>query len=171
MSFSRYAYGAVYLVVALLFSFTAVGLVVFAGIEMIRALNPFVEVAFRQRFSGLLESLGLLTIAVAALELSQTVLEEEVLRSAQMSAPTRVRRFVSRFFVVLIVSLSIEFLVVVFRLIHDAPEKLPQASALGVATALLFAAWGVFVRLNRAAEELEPEAMAKAKKEDAHVEQ
>jgi hypothetical protein len=77
---------------------------------------------------------------------------------------------VSRFFVVLIVSLSIEFLVVVFRLIHDAPEKLPQAAMLGVATALLFAAWGVFVRLNRSAEELEPEAMAKAKKEDAEVE-
>jgi len=71
---------------------------------------------------------------------------------------------------VLIVSLSIEFLVVVFRLIHDAPEKLPQASTLGFATAALFAAWGVFIRLNRAAEELEPEAMADAKKEDQRVE-
>ncbi len=170
MGFSRYAYGAVYLGIAVLFSVTALGLVVFAGIELFHALNPFAETAGRERFSGLLESLGLLTIAVAAAELSQTVLEEEVLRSAQMSAPTRVRRFVSRFFVVLIVSLSIEFLVVVFRLIHDAPEKLPQASMLGVATALLFAAWGVFVRLNRAAEELEPEAMEKAKKEDAEVE-
>ena len=167
---SRYAYAAIYLAITVLFAVTAVGLVVLAGIELFEALNPFDDRDVRERFSGLLESLGVLTIAVAALELSQTVLEEEVLRSAQMSAPTRVRRFVSRFFVVLIVSLSIEFLVVVFRLIHEAPEKLPQASVLGIATAFLFAAWGLFIRLNRSAEELEPEAMEAAKREDQHVE-
>jgi len=31
---------------------------------------------------------------------------------------------------------------------------------------LLLAGWGVFVRLNRYAEELEPEAMEEAKRED-----
>jgi hypothetical protein len=34
------------------------------------------------------------------LALGQTILEEEVHRQAQMSAPTRVRRFLSRFMVV-----------------------------------------------------------------------
>lgn len=166
---ARHLFAALYVTITVMFGLTALGLIVFAGIELFGALNPFSDRPFPERFGALLESLGLLTIAVAALELSQTVLEEEVLRSAQMSAPTRVRRFVSRFFVVLIVSLSIEFLVVVFRLIHDAPEKLPAASTLGFATALLFAAWGVFIRLNRSAEELEPEAMADAKKEDERL--
>jgi hypothetical protein len=31
---------------------------------------------------------------------------------------------------------------------------------------LLLAGWGLFVHLNRSAEELEPEAMAEAKRED-----
>jgi hypothetical protein len=35
-----------------------------------------------------------------------------------------------------------------------------------IATGVLLAAWGLFVHLNRSAEELEPEAMAAAKRED-----
>ena len=61
------------------------------------------------------QSIGLLTIAVVALELGQTILEEEVLREAQVSAPTRVRRFLSRFMVVIVVALSIETVVAVFE--------------------------------------------------------
>ena len=33
----------------------------------------------------------------------------------------------------------------------------------------VLAGWGVFVHLNRSAEELEPEAMAEAKSEDSKV--
>jgi hypothetical protein len=113
-----------------------------------------------------LEAIALLTIAVAALELGQTILEEEVLRRAHMSAPTRVRRFLSRFMVVIVVALSIEALVGVFQLLHRDPARLPHVAAVGVAAAALLAAWGVFVRLNRSAEELEPEALAEAKGED-----
>jgi glycopeptide antibiotics resistance protein len=86
-----------------------------------------------------------------------------------MSFPTRVRRFLSRFLIVIIVSLSIEFLVVVFELIHDDPSHLPEASAIGLATATLLAAWGIFVRLNKSAEELEPEAMQEVKGEDIKI--
>jgi hypothetical protein len=35
---------------------------------------------------------------------------------------------------------------------------------------VLLAAWGIFIRLNKSAEELEPEAMEQAKKEDRKVE-
>ena len=90
----------------------------------------------------MLESIAVLTVAVAALELGQTILEEEVHRQAQMSAPTRVRRFLSRFMVVLVVALSIETVVLVFRLSQDAPEMLPYAASVGAAAALLLAAWG-----------------------------
>jgi hypothetical protein len=124
-----------------------------------------------ERFNAVLECVGLLTIAVAALELGQTILEEEVQRGAQMSAPTRVRRFLSRFLVVVVVSLSIESLVAVFQFLHDKPEQLLHASAIAVAAAVLLAAWGAFIKLNKSAEELEPEAMENAKREDHAVEE
>ena len=120
----------------------------------------------RDRFNFVLESIGLLTIAVVALELGQTIIEEEVVRKVQASGPTRARRFLSRFMVVIVVALSIESLVAVFKLAHEDPSRLPQAAMIGVAAGVLLASWGVFVRLNRSAEELEPEAMAETKSED-----
>lgn len=163
-----FAFG--YSTVSLLFFGCGIALIVFAVQELWQGINPTDGLEARVRFNAVLEAIGLLTIAVAALELGQTILEEEVQREAHMSAPTRVRRFLSRFLVVLVVSLSIETLVAVFRLIHDDPSKLPQASTIGLAAAALLAAWGVFIHLNRSAEELEPEAMAKAKSEDEALE-
>ena len=104
-----------------------------------------------------------------SLKIAETITEEEVIRSADISAPTRVRRFLSRFFVVLIVSLAIEGLVATFKAIHEDLTQLGYAASLLLATAGLLAAWGVFVHLNRSAEELEPDAMAAAKKEDAKL--
>src|SRR5687767_14388364 len=52
-----------------------------------------------------IEAVGLLAAAVVALQIAQTISEEEVVRDVHISAPTRVRRFVSRFFVVIIVAL------------------------------------------------------------------
>jgi hypothetical protein len=115
---------------------------------------------------AIIEAVGLLAAAVVALQIAETIFEEEVIRDADISAPTRVRRFLSRFFVVVTVSLAIEGLVATFRALHEDPEQLPYAAAILVGTGVLLASWGLFIWLNRAAEELEPEAMADAKRED-----
>ena len=115
---------------------------------------------------GIIEAVGLLAAAVVALQIAETIFEEEVIRDADISAPTRVRRFLSRFFVVVVVALAIEGLVATFKALHEDAAQLPYAASLLVAVGVLLAAWGGFVHLNRAAEELEPEAMAEAKGED-----
>ena len=117
-----------------------------------------------------IEAIGLLAAAVVALQISETIIEEEVIRDAHVSAPTRVRRFLSRFYVVVIVSLGIEGLVATFTAIHEDMAKLPYAASLLASTALLLAGWGVFIYWNTKAEELEPEAMEQAKSEDQKVE-
>lgn len=169
MKIVRSLFAAGYIGIIILFFCCALSLIVFAALELWQGINPGEVVPLRERFNSVLESIGLITIAVAALELGQTVLEEEVQREAHMSAPTRVRRFLSRFMVVVIVSLSIETLIAVFQLIHDNPSQLPQAAAIGIATAALLAAWGAFIKFNKSAEELEPEAMEQAKSEDRKV--
>jgi hypothetical protein len=148
----------------------ALCLIFFAITELWHGINPNETMAFQERFNAILESIGLLTIAVVALELGQTILEEEVQRQSQVSAPTRVRRFLSRFLVVIIVALSIECLISVFELAHKDASRLPQAASIGIAAGVLLAAWGVFIRLNKSAEELEPEAMEKTKREDEKLE-
>lgn len=164
----RLAFTAVYGAIVLLFLACGAYLVGVAAANAWEGLWR-AGTAYPARFDVVLRSIGYLTIAVAALELGQTVLEEEVLRSTQVSGPTRARRFVSRFLVVVVVALSVESLVAVFHYSIEAPEQLPNAAAIGVAAALLLLAWGAFVHLNRAAEELEPESMEEAKREDAAV--
>jgi hypothetical protein len=169
MRIVQLAYAAIYIAMALVFAACALVLVGFAVYEVWQAVSPASAADMRARFDRVLEAIGLATIAVASLELSQTVLEEEVQRKAAMSAPTRVRRFLSRFLIVVVVSLAIECLVAVFGLLHRDPARLPQAASIGVAAAFLLAAWGLFVRWNEVAERLEPEAMKRAKREDREV--
>ena len=114
---------------------------------------------------AMVEAVGVLAAAVVALQISQTIAEEEVIRDAHISAPTRVRRFLSRFMVVIVVAIAVEALVTTFKA-RSEPELMLHAAALVTAVGLLLAGWGLFIRLNRYAEELEPEAMAEAKQED-----
>jgi hypothetical protein len=157
-------------VISVLFVCCALALISFAGFELWQGVRPGGAFSLAQRLNAVLEGIALLTVAVAALELGQTIIEEEVQREAQMSAPTRVRRFLSRFMIVLVVALSIETLVAVFQFSREDPSQLPYAAAIGLTAAALLAAWGVFVWFNQSAEQLEPEAMAEAKKEDTKVE-
>ena len=166
----RLAYQALYVAAAVGFGLCGLGLLVLAGGHLVEGVWPGDEESGGGRFQSFLEAIGVITIAVASLELSQTVLEEEVLRDAQMSAPTRVRRFLSRFMVVVVVSASVEFLIAIFELFHGQAQHMVQAASIGVATAALLIGWGAFIRWNRSAEELEPDSLSKAKAEDRKVE-
>ena len=159
----------VHALMAILFAIASVALMVVAtrlGWQAL-ATKTFDEVAAQ----GIIEAIGLLAAAVVALQIAQTIAEEEVIRGAHVSGPTRVRRFLSRFMVVLIVALAIEGLVATFRAVHENPSQLPAAASILLGTAALLISWGVFVRLNRYAEELEPEAMQEAKREDRKLAQ
>jgi hypothetical protein len=166
---TRLIFAVGYVGTIVLFVCCGLALIVFAALELWHGVNPVAAMPLRERFNSVLESIGLLTIAVVALELGQTVLEEEVRREVQVSAPTRVRRFLSRFMVVVVVALSIESLVAVFEHAHEDAARLPQVASIAVAAGVLLIAWGVFIRLNKSAEELEPEAMEQAKSEDSKV--
>jgi hypothetical protein len=126
------------------------------------------EVWDRAAAQAVIEAIGPLAVAVVALQIAETIIEEEVIRDADISAPTRVRRFLSRFLVVIVVALAIEGLVATFKA-HEDPVQLMYAASMLVAVGVLLAAWGLFIHLNRSAEELEPEAMADAKREDHKV--
>lgn len=158
-----------YLAISLLFVVGALALVVFAVLTFWMAIQSALTLTLTALLDALLQSIATLTLAVATLELAQTLIEEEVVREAHMSAPTRVRRFLSRFMIVLVVALSIESLIAVFRYSREAPAELPYAAAIGLMAAALLVAWGVFIKLNRSAEELEPEAMEEAKREDEKI--
>lgn len=150
-------------VMALLFAASGLVLVLIAARTGWQAV---VEGMTAEAAQTVIEAVGLLAAAVVAFQIAQTIAEEEVIRDAHVSAPTRVRRFLSRFLVVIVVALSVEGVVATFKAVHEGLEKLVYAGALLAAVALLMGAWGLFVQANRHAEDLEPEAMEDAKAED-----
>lgn len=150
-------------VLAALFGCAAVGLTVIAARVGWAGLAHGLDQAAGQE---VIEAVGLLAAAVVALQIAQTIAEEEVVRAVHVSAPTRVRRFLSRFLVVLVVALVIEGLVATLKALHENLAQLVYAALLVAAAGVLLASWGAFIWFNKAAEELEPEAMAEAKRED-----
>jgi len=160
-------FSSVHAILALLFTAISFLLMVLAAITGWHAIGADVN----ESANKAIEAIGLLAIAVVSLQIAQTITEEEVIRDAHISAPTRVRRYLSRFMVVVVVALSIEGLVATFKSLHEKPELLPHAATVLVAAGILLSGWGLFIRFNKEAEVLEPEAMEEAKSEDKKLEQ
>ena len=157
------AFAAVHAVLALLFALAALLLIVIAAHSGWAAMMDGFGEASAQ---GIIQAIGIAAVAVVALQIAQTIAEEEVIREAHVSGPTRVRRFLSRFLVVVVVALTVEGLIGTFKALREDTSQLPHMAALLAAVGFLLLSWGVFVWCNRAAEELEPEAMQQAKSED-----
>jgi hypothetical protein len=160
------AFALVHGLMAALFALAALVLTGVAGLALWQAVQAGFGAEAAQ---PVIEAVGVLAAAVVALQIAQTIAEEEVVRMAQVSAPTRVRRFLSRFLVVLVAALVIEGLVMALKALHQQPSDMVYSALLIAAAALLLASWGVFVRMNVAAEQLEPEAMREATAEDRKV--
>ena len=101
------------------------------------------------RFDLILDCIAMRAIAMAAMELAHTVVEEEFTHEARLSAAARSRRVLSRFLVVVIISLAIESLVAIFKFVHNDPSKIANAAFIAFAAAALLAAWGFFIRMDQ----------------------
>jgi hypothetical protein len=90
------------------------------------------------------------------------------LRRQKALVPLSKHRNQKRFDNIFYRALAIVGLVATFKA-HEDSAHLMYAASMLVAVGVLLAAWGLFIHLNRSAEELEPEAMADAKREDHKV--
>ena len=152
-----------HVLIAVLFACAAVLIVVIAARTGWNAVAMGLDSAAAQL---IIEAIGLIAVAAVALQIAQTIVEEEVIREVNVSAPTRVRRYLSRFLVVIVVALAVKGLVATFTVLDDDPSQALYAASILISLSFLLVGWGVFIRLNRFAEELEPEAMKQAKQED-----
>jgi hypothetical protein len=147
--FSERFFAMGFAIVVILFAGCAVALIAFSGMELWRAVMPSEVLTLTKRFDVILDCIAMLTIAMAAMELAQTIVEEEFEHTSRLSAASRARRVLSRFLVVVIVSLAIESLVAIFKLMHDDPAKISGAAFIAFAAAALLVAWGVFIRMSQ----------------------
>ena len=112
---------------------------------------------------GLMSALFACAVVVA-LQTAETIIKEEVICHADISTPTRVRRFPLWFFVLVIVTLAIEGLLATLKTLHEDLSQLPYAASLLASVGILLGARCIFISLNHYAEEIEPEAKREGKK-------
>ena len=136
--------------IVVLFAGCAFSLIVFSVIELWTAVQPVIARTVINRFNVVLDCISMLTIAMAAMDLAQTVVEEEFAQEARRSAAARAQHVLSRFLVVVIISLAIESLVAIFKLVQDDPSMISEAAHIAFAAAALLAAWGFFNKMGRA---------------------
>jgi hypothetical protein len=147
--FSERFFAVGFAVVVVLFAGCAIALIAFSGIDLWRAVQFGDALSLTKRFDLILDCIAMLTIAMAAMELAQTIVEEEFEHATRLGAAARSRRVLARFLVVVIVALAIESLVAIFKLMHEDPAKVSDASYIAFAAAALLVAWGVFIKLTQ----------------------
>jgi hypothetical protein len=94
-----------------------------------------------------------LTLALAIFDLGKTTLEEEVLLYKDILRHSSTRRTITRFIAVIIIAVSIEALLMIFKAaLHGGGEQLINAVWIIIATALLLVSLGIYVYLGSQAE-------------------
>ena len=105
-------------------------------------------------FAAPFQATILFTLALAVFDLAKTIFEEEVLLRKDIRRHSTTRRTLTRFIAAILIAVSIEGLMLVFKFALDAPQHLWMAVVLLLAAAALMVALGVYVYLGARAEVL-----------------
>lgn len=95
-----------------------------------------------------------LTLALAIFDLGKTTLEEEVLMQKDIFRHSSTRRTITRFIAAILIAVSIESLLLMFKSALGSPEYLGHAVAMMAAAVGLLVGLGVYVYLGAKAEEI-----------------
>ncbi len=140
------------LIVLGLFS-VALVLLYAAGMECIKVAHSLATP--RQIMEIPFEAVIYLTLALAIFDLGKTTLEEEVLLYKDILRHSSTRRTITRFIAVIIIAVSIEALLMIFKFaLNDSGEHIIEAVWIIIAAALLLISLGVYVYLGSKAEGL-----------------
>lgn len=95
-----------------------------------------------------------LTLALAIFDLAKTTLEEEVLMHKDVFRHSSTRRTITRFMAAILVAVSIESLLLMFKSVLSDGHMLSGAVAMMLAAAALLVALGIYVFLGAKAENI-----------------
>lgn len=95
-----------------------------------------------------LESIGLVTIAVAVFDVGKFLIEEEVLRDREMGSIREARQSMTKFFTIIIIALALESIVLVLETKMDDVSQVIFPTALMAVVVLALVGLGAFRKLT-----------------------
>jgi hypothetical protein len=100
----------------------------------------------------MLNAIGLIVIAMAGFDVSKYLMEEEVLRDRELRSASEARQTLTKFLVIIIIAISLEALVFVFRAGSKDFADLLYPTLLIGASAFLVITLGLYQRFSTEAE-------------------
>ena len=98
--------------------------------------------------SELLESVSLVVISVAIIDMAKYILDEEVLRDRELREPAEAREAITKFIVVVALVIAIESIVFIFNLGHSEPQGLIFPALLLLVFVVMIVGLGLYQRLS-----------------------
>jgi len=141
-----------------IYSMIVIGLFVVVGILLYSAANEISSLIDVRPGGDLhLKPFGIiifLTLALAVFDLGKTILEEEVLMHKDIFRHSSTRRTITRFIAAILIAVSIESLLLMFKSVLGSPEYLTNAVAMMAAAVGLLVGLGIYVYLGAKAESI-----------------
>lgn len=140
-------------VAKLIYLFAALALVVLAVSTIIAAvwLVGAQVLSGESSINTALNSIGLIILSVAVVNVAKFILEEEILREREMRSPREVRLSLNKFMTIIIVATSLEALVIVFEAKEENVRDLVYPTLLMAVSVLALVGLGLFQWLSRQA--------------------
>ena len=150
-----------------IYAIFSIGLLFLAITLFIAALRDYTEMfASPINVTNTFTAIILTTLAIALFDFAKTLFEEEVVLQKDTRRHSEVRRTLTRFVSSILIAISIEALLLVFKFAMTEPEKILYALALIIGVALLLLALGIYVYLGVKAETLYYQRLPESMKTD-----
>jgi len=113
-----------------------------------------------------LNSIGLIIIGFAVVETAKFIAEEEIIRDRELRSSMESRRSITKFTTIIVIAISLEALVMVFKSNNDEFSKAIYPAALFTASMFALIALGIYQYLSSRIEPPGPEEKREALKDD-----
>ena len=141
---------ALYLAIAVTLLLIAIGVIIYSLWDIWRAVE-----SERQILKAMLEAIGLTVLALAVIDVSKYLLDEEVLRQRELRAASEARAALTKFLTIVTIAISLEAVVLIFDATKsDAIETLVYPVLLLFAVVAIVAALGLYQWLSAKTERM-----------------
>ncbi|WP_297888072.1 cache domain-containing protein [Sulfurihydrogenibium sp.] len=133
----------IYLIFSVFLSFISLKLVLWGSAHLLDIdMNP----------EHIFKSIILITLSIAIFDLAKTIFEEEVLLYKDPRRHSEIRKTLTRFLASIIIAISIEALMLVFKFTMSDPSKLIYSLGILVAVGFMLISLGIYVFLGTKSE-------------------
>lgn len=135
---------SVYLLIAILLILSSVAIIAWSGFTLFRhfSFGPTSVV-------HILHSLSALVISMAITDVAKYMFEEEIFNSKELRSPAEARKTLTKIFVIISITVSLEGLVYIFKAGESDISLLPYPAVLVLTGVLAMLALGVFQKVTR----------------------